>query len=715
MQDFTFHSGVTKPSLMVVDDNPANLRVLGEMLSAHDYSVRLAINGRVALSSMQAAKPDLVLLDIRLPDMDGIEICQRLKADESSRDIPVIFISALHEPEEKLRAFAAGGVDYVTKPFQEKEVLARIHTHLTLRRLQKDLEQRNRQFRTLLDHLPAAVALLHPGKKPVYHNQRFSENFGTPQEQACYEILKGRNQACEVCPAQDSLTPPYTPNEQTMLHANGRTYQTYYYPYSENDSIPKLVMFMALDISARQRVEQAEAANRAKSAFLANMSHELRTPLNSILGYAQLLEYDDTLNSAQREGIEMIHRSGDYLLTLINDILDLAKIEAGRFDIVSSACDLTAFFDNIADIFQMRCRQKGIAFHYQAQTSLPESLRVDEKRLRQIILNLLSNALKFTDKGKVELRSAYVGGYLQVQVQDSGIGIAEEELELIFKPFQQVGALKYSRQGTGLGLSISRRLAELMGGELRVSSSLGEGSVFSLSLPLRILSERPSASHSLPRVHGFRRIDGLQTPLRILVADDRQEDRDILVKFLEKLGFAVSAAKNGAQALDIARATPPDLVLMDMRMPEVDGLSAIAQMRSLPGLEKTVFIAVSANAYPEHRQQALAGGCADYLSKPLDFKQLLATLQARLPLYWLELMPIAPAILVDTTNTPLNKQQTEELIQLAEAGDISAVGESLARYREKQQAALLDSLQQHADNFELKRFTAMLEEYLEKL
>jgi signal transduction histidine kinase/CheY-like chemotaxis protein len=700
-----------KANIMVVDDNPSNLRVLEEMLSNRNYSVRLAINGHLALTSIHALKPDLVLLDIRLPDIDGIEICRTLKADPSTQDVPVIFISALHEQEEKLRAFAAGGVDYVTKPFEEKEVLARIHTHLSLRRLQKNLEQNSRQFRCLLDHIPAAVALLQPGQKLHYYNRCCEKNFNAKDDKYCYQILRGWQQPCKECPAARTLLPPYTPYEEIITHPNGNIYQTYYYPYSEDDSVPTAVMFMALDISAHQRLKEAEIASHAKSAFLANMSHELRTPLNSILGYAQLLEYDNDLTPSQREGIEVIHRSSDYLLTLINDILDLAKIEAGRFDIIPTLCNLPDFFKNINELFKIRCRQKDIAFHYHARSALPENVMADEKRLRQIVLNLLSNAVKFTDKGAVELSSAYCAGVLEIKVSDSGVGIDAHDLPLIFRPFQQAGATQYRNQGTGLGLSISQRLAELMHGSLEVHSHLGQGSVFSLKLPLTQLSETHCRKHQQKRVVGFRRIDGKQTPLRVLVVDNRQEDGAVLGEFLRKLGFKVDIETDPVRAVQIPPHIRPHLVLIDIIMPEREGLSTVTQMRALPHLRHTVFIAISANAYPEQRQHALNLGCVDHLSKPLDFVALLASIKTHLPLQWLE-QSSPTDISSQAKDTAFSLAQAQELIHLAKAGDIGALSACLEHYRQHSAAPLLEEIQEYADNFELQRLCAVLEEYI---
>jgi len=385
--------------------------------------------------------------------------------------------------------------------------------------------------------------------------------------------------------------------------------------------------------------DQAEAASSAKTAFLANVSHELRTPLNAVLGYAQVLQRDLAGTGPGRRAVEAIKRNGDYLVTLINDVLDLAKIEAGRFEVFPGPCNTRKFFRDIAELFEIRARDKGIEFRCVSGDDLPALVEVDERRLRQILMNLLANAVKFTERGLVELKARYADCSLRIEVRDTGVGISVDRLETLLQPFEQEGAAEYRRQGTGLGLAISKSLIDQMAGTLEVESQVGQGSCFIVGIPARIIEQRRTTRQqriSYDRVVGYRRGDGEPAPYRILIVDDVEENSDVLRAMLEPLGFEIEQADSGVSGVEKAMSTCPDLVLMDLVMPDIDGLEAARRIRTESVLSATKVVACSARAFAEDREKSRAAGCVDHIVKPVQMARLLDVLGRHLQLRWIE-------------------------------------------------------------------------------
>ena len=404
---------------------------------------------------------------------------------------------------------------------------------------------------------------------------------------------------------------------------------------SHRDRLEELVRDRTTEL--QEAKERAEVASQAKSDFLARMSHELRTPLNAILGYAQILKMDRGLTDRQLSCLNTIHGSGEHLLVLIVDILDLARIEAGKIDLRPAPVEVRAMAAMLDDIIRVKAAEKQLTFLVDCSDDLPPVLTVDEKRLRQVLLNLLSNAVKFTQHGVVRL-----GMHVQAcdeearrvrvrfEVQDSGIGIRPEDQARVFDPFEQAGDARSRAAGTGLGLAISRQLVRLMGGELHLESEAGVGSTFSFELTLPYAEQAQSAAPA-PAI-----ISGYEGPSRsVLVVDDVPANRAMLVELLRALGFETREAEHGAEALALVQAAAPDLILMDLAMPVMDGLEATRRIRQLEGGQALPIIALSANASIQHRDEALASGASLFMSKPFENAALLARIGECLSLAWI--------------------------------------------------------------------------------
>ncbi|BAZ00933.1 serine/threonine protein kinase and signal transduction histidine kinase with GAF and PAS/PAC sensor [Tolypothrix tenuis PCC 7101] len=387
------------------------------------------------------------------------------------------------------------------------------------------------------------------------------------------------------------------------------------------------------EISERKKIEAeleqakdaAETANRAKSTFLANMSHELRTPLNAILGFSQLMNQDANLSTGQKENLEIIHRSGEHLLALINQVLDLSKVEAGRMVLSTTNFDLYYLLADIEDMFALKAKDKNLQLQFDCALNVPQYICTDEMKLRQVLINLISNAIKFTSFGSVSVKVAINADMqtdsgettISFEVTDTGVGIAPEELKNLFQPFVQTSSGQQLQQGTGLGLTISREFVRLMGGEITVMSSQGfypSGTTFKFDIPVGIAEEcvinNPSKSDRIIALAPN------QPQYRILVVDDKDYNRQLLVKLLKPLGFAVQEANNGEDAIKIWDEYSPHLIWMDMRMPIMDGYEATKRIKSTTKGQATVIIALTASAWEEEKTVILSAGCDDFVRKP---------------------------------------------------------------------------------------------------
>jgi PAS domain S-box-containing protein len=459
------------------------------------------------------------------------------------------------------------------------------------------------------------------------------------------------------------------------------------------------------EITTRKQMEQdliaariaAEDANHAKSQFLSSISHELRTPLNGVLGYAQILLRDQTASAEQRHNLRAIESCGQHLLTLIDDVLDLAKIESGTIEIQRTACDLYDLLENVSNIVRERVDDKGLLYVLDIDHAVPASVLVDEVKLRQILVNLLGNAVKFTRAGGITLKVALRSdSELQFQVCDTGIGIPLSKQREIFEPFQQLAT---ANGGTGLGLPISQRLCEAMGGTLTVKSAPGAGSCFAFNLPF----ERSTALRTVssPRAM-YQVIDTGADTVTVMVVDDNPVNRQVLSGMLRASGVDVVEAEHGLDALDKLRARPLPLVLMDVRMPTMDGYAATAAIKSDPALRDTVVIAVSASVFPEVVARMRAQGCDDFVSKPVRVGELLTKVaqHLRLPLRNVE---IASATMTVATDARLPEPLIAELRAAVALGDVEAMRAALVPLRSAgpELLAMAQHVERMLDNFDI--------------
>jgi predicted ATPase/signal transduction histidine kinase/CheY-like chemotaxis protein/tRNA A-37 threonylcarbamoyl transferase component Bud32 len=394
-------------------------------------------------------------------------------------------------------------------------------------------------------------------------------------------------------------------------------------------SLENATLYSQLEQKVEERTSQlaeatkkAQAASEAKSAFLANMSHELRSPLNAILGFSQLTSRAANLPSEHRDNLGIISRSGEHLLTLINQVLDLSKIEAGRITLNEKNFDLHRLLGDIEDMFSLKAEDKGLHLLLEVEENLPRYICSDEVKVRQILINLLNNALKFTASGGVSVRVKAPNGNLKegeltaiaFEVEDTGAGISPEELEGIFEAFVQSSTGKQAQEGTGLGLAISRKFVQLMGGEMTVSSEVGVGTIFKFEIKAKVVT-----ASDIETYKPSRRIVALepnQPRWRILVADDRADNRQLLIKLLNPLGFELKEASNGLEAIAIWEKWEPHLIWMDMRMPVMNGYEAAKYIKSTTKGEATAIIALTASAFEEERSLVLSAGCDDFVRKP---------------------------------------------------------------------------------------------------
>ena len=701
--------------LLIAEDSTTQAAALQAVMEEYGYQVRVAANGRLALDAIRERKPDVIISDVVMPEMDGFDFCRTLKDDPAFIDIPVIMLTSLTDPQDIVRGLAAKADYYLTKPCDPIHLLTRVkylldnpvkhtgqpepleaviggqsttissqpqqilnlllstyeqavkqnrtlaETQLELRDLNEQLEQRVtertaaleseiaerklaekelRSFRVAVAQSGTPIVITDAQGTIEYVNPAFETNTGYAQAEALGQtprILKSGEQGEGF---YNHLWTTIRSGQiwRGQLH-NRRKDGSLYWESANISPVlneqGEIVRFIAIkeDITERKAMESqlnaalidAHAAVKAKGEFLAVMSHELRTPLNGVLGFAELLA-DSLLDPEQKDYARTITASGNHLLAVVNDILDFSSIENGTLAIKGAPLFLADLMHWTIAATQQAAADKALEIRREIAPDVPEQFVGDERRIHQILLNLLGNAVKFTDTGAVVLRVtlAMVDDcpYLDFSVEDSGIGIQPEAYDRLFKPFSQADS-SISRKfgGTGLGLAISKRLAEAMGGSLTVISTPGQGSTFTFRFPLEA-SDHPRAADTNPPQSAEQPSDNLsltQSNINVLVVEDHPISSILVGKMLKLLGCRTVFAYNGREAIEKFATGEFSAILMDMSMPVMDGLTATTRIRNLEavrGSSPVPIIAITGNVMPGDHQRCLAAGMTDFLSKP---------------------------------------------------------------------------------------------------
>ena len=633
------------PIILIVDDEPDNFDVIELILHEQNYVLHYASSGREALSRIDTFQPDLILLDVMMPQMDGIELCRRIRNLPAWKNIPIIMVTALSTKEDLAKCLNAGAYDFISKPLNTLEFRARVKSMLRIKKQQDLLERANCLINAQLEASLEGVIAADEQGRLVGYNRKFFQMWGINQDVIdnhadnllLFPMLEEAEFAPELSQVLESTYDSPDQITKGEIINNNLIYEYFSSPVTSPNGKFWGFVWRFRDITERKNYEQnlqsakdyAEAALRVKSDFLAMMSHEIRTPINGVLGMTQLLS-TTLLNSEQQKFVQSIQTSGEVLLTVINDILDFSKLESGKLLLENLPVDVHRIVTDTCELLDKKAQEKGIELNFQIDEQVPPYFLGDSVRLRQILLNLTNNAVKFTSKGEVSLSvSARTENGLELifAVRDTGIGLTPEQLQKLFQPFTQASistARKYG--GTGLGLAICQKLVWMMQGEIFVESTPEKGSTFSFVLPVVATEDLPS--DNLPSIEKSHPINTLNTdlatklPLNILIAEDNAINQEFIQALLGKMGYTPVIVGDGVEAIEALKKNSYNIVFLDVQMPRMNGIetanylvqnwSDVSASRSRP-----ILIAMTASVMQGDREMCLEAGMDDYISKPI--------------------------------------------------------------------------------------------------